>query len=216
MVCAEEPTRDDREADVHRRADALVEELGLEEDLAVGDRDHVGRDVGRDVAGLGLDDRQRGQRARAVVLVELRRALEQARMQVEDVAGIGLAAGRAAEQQRHLAVGDGLLGEVVVDDQRVHAVVAEVLGHGAGGVGREVLHRRRLGGGGGDDDRVVDRAGLLELLDQLGDGRALLADGDVDAVELLALVVAGGLVVDLLVQDGVERDARSCRSGGRR
>ena len=88
----------------------------------------------------------------------------------------------------------------------VHAVVAVVLGHRAGGVGGEVLHRRRLGGGGGDDRGVLDRAGLLELLHQLGDGGALLADGDVDAVELLALVVAGGVVVDLLVEDGVERD----------
>ena len=75
-----------READVHRRADALIEEVGLEEDLAVGDRDHVGRDIGRDVVGLRLDDRERGQRARAVVLVELGGALEQAGVQIEDVA----------------------------------------------------------------------------------------------------------------------------------
>ena len=47
-----------RDADVHRRTDALVEQIGLQEDLAVGDRDHVGRNVGRDVVGLGLDDRQ--------------------------------------------------------------------------------------------------------------------------------------------------------------
>ena len=53
-----------READVHRRADALIEQVGLQEDLTVGDRNHVGRDVGRHVVGLGLDDRQRGQRAR--------------------------------------------------------------------------------------------------------------------------------------------------------
>src|SRR3546814_1638351 len=59
---------------------------GLQEDLAVGDRDHVGRDVGRDVAGLGLDDGERGQRARAVGVIHLGRALEQARMQVEHVA----------------------------------------------------------------------------------------------------------------------------------
>ncbi len=45
---------------------------------------------------------------------------------------------------------------------------------------------------------------LLEDLDELGDGRALLADRDVDAVELLVLVVA--LVQRLLVEDGVERD----------
>ena len=45
---------------------------------------------------------------------------------------------------------------------------------------------------------------LLEHLDELGDGRALLADRDVDAIELLALVAA--LVERLLVEDGVERD----------
>ena len=105
-----------RDADVHRRADALVEQVGLEEDLAVGDRDHVGRDVGRHVVGLRLDDRQRRQRAGAVVLVELGGALEQARVQIEHVARIGFAARRAAQQQRHLAIGDGLLGEIVIDD----------------------------------------------------------------------------------------------------
>ena len=120
------------------------------------------------------------------VVVQLGGALEQARVQIEHVARIGFAARRAAQQQRHLAVGDGLLGEVVIDDHGVHAVVAEVLAHGAAGERRQELHRRRLGGGGGDDDRVVERAVLLERLDELGDGRALLADGDVDAVELLA------------------------------
>ena len=50
--------------------------------------------------------------------------------------------------------------------------------------------RRRLGRGGGDDDGVFQRAVVLERLDDLGDGRALLADGDVDAVELAALVGA--------------------------
>ena len=57
-----------RVADVDRRADALVEQVALEEDLAVGDRDDVGRDVGRQVAGLRLDDRQRRQRAAAELL----------------------------------------------------------------------------------------------------------------------------------------------------
>ncbi len=165
-----------READVHRRADALVEQVGLEEDLAVGDRDDVGRNIGRDVVGLRLDDRQRGQRARAIVVVELGGALEQARVQIEHVAGIGFAARRAAQQQRHLAVGDGLLGKIVIDDQRMHAVVAEIFAHGAAGEGRQELHRRRVGGGRGDDDRIFERALLFEHLDELRDGRALLAD----------------------------------------
>ena len=47
--------------------------------------------------------------------------LQKARMDVEDVAGIGLAARRAAQEQRQLAVGPGVAGEVIVDDQNVPA-----------------------------------------------------------------------------------------------
>src|SRR5579883_419163 len=53
----------DRDTDVDRGTDAREEQVGLEVDLAVGDRDHVRRDVGRDLAFLRLDDRERGERA---------------------------------------------------------------------------------------------------------------------------------------------------------
>src|ERR1700716_3330265 len=125
-------------------------------------------------------------------------------MQIEHVAGIGLAAGRAAQQQRHLAIGDGLLRQIVIDDDGVHAVVAEVFAHGAAGERRDILHRRRIGGGGGDNDRVFQRALLFQNLDELRDGGAFLADRDVDAIQLDLLV---GLRVErLLVENGVERD----------
>ncbi len=137
-------------------------------------------------------------------VVHLRGALEQAGVQIEHVARIGFAARRAAQQQRHLAIGDGLLGQIVIDDDGVHAVVAEILAHGAAGERRQELHRRRIGGGGGDDDRVFQRALLFEHLHELRDGRALLPDRDIDAVELDLLV--GRLVERLLVEDGVERD----------
>src|SRR6478752_5594885 len=52
-----------RDTHVDRRADVGVEQVGLQVDLAVGDRDDVGRDVRRDVTRLGLDDRQAGHRA---------------------------------------------------------------------------------------------------------------------------------------------------------
>jgi hypothetical protein len=65
-------------------------------------------------------------------------------VQIEHVAGIGFAARRTAQQQRDLAIGDGLLGQIVINDQGVFAVVHEVLAHGAAGVGRQVLHRGRL------------------------------------------------------------------------
>ena len=56
------------------------------------------------------------------------------------------------EQQRHLAVGDGLLGQVVVDDESVHAVVTEELAHGAARVGSQVLQGSSVGSGGRHDD----------------------------------------------------------------
>jgi hypothetical protein len=121
------------------------------------------------------------------------------------LASFSFAARRTAQQQRHLAIGDGLLGQIVIDDHGVHAVVAEVLTHGAAGEGREELHRGGVRGGRGDDDGVFHRATLFEHFDELGDGRTLLADGDIHAVELLALRRAFD-VQRLLVQDGVERD----------
>ena len=117
-----------RDADVHGRADARVEQVGFQEDLAVGDGDDVGGDVGGHVAGLGLDHRQGGQGAAAPGLGQLGGALQQAAVQVEHVAGVGLAPGRAAQQQGDLAVGHGLLGKVVVDDEHVLARVAGAAG----------------------------------------------------------------------------------------
>jgi hypothetical protein len=110
-------------------------------------------------------------------------------VQVEDVAGVGLAAGRAPQQERHLPVGVGVLGQVVVDDQRVTAAVEEVLAHRATRVRGEVLDRGGLVGGRGDDDRVLERTGVLELLPDLDHRRHALADRHVDADEVRVLVV---------------------------
>src|SRR6266700_1494521 len=125
-------------------------------------------------------------------------------MQIEHVAGIGLAARRAAQQQRHLAIGHRLFRQIVVDDDGVHAVVAEVFAHGAAGERRDVLHRRRVGSGGRDDDGIFQRALLFQHLDELRHGGALLADRNIDAIQLDLLVGLG--VERLLVQNGVERD----------
>ena len=172
----------DREADVDRGADTLVEELRLQEDLPVRDRDHIRGDVGGDITGLRLDDREGRQGARAVRVVHLRRALKETRVQIEDVAGVGLTTGGTSQEEGHLSVGDGLLGEIVVDDQGVLPVVSEVLTDGAARVRSQELKRGSLGGGGGNDDGVLEGVVIAEDLDDVGDGGPLLANGDVDAV----------------------------------
>ncbi len=66
----------------------------------------------------------------------------------------------------------------------MHAVVTEILAHGAAAERRQVLHGRRIGGGCCNDNGIVERPLLLEDLDELRDGRTLLSDRDIDAVEL--------------------------------
>ncbi len=114
-------------------------------------------------------------------LAEFHGAFEQAAVEIENVAGIRLAAGGAAEKQRKLAVGGGLLGKVVVNAEGRLALPHEIFGHGAAGVGGDVLHRGGIGGAGDDHGGVFHRAVALEHVDDLGDGGFLLADGDVEA-----------------------------------
>src|SRR5271166_3579774 len=76
-----------RKSDVYRGTHARVEQVGFEIDLAIRNRDDVGRNVRRDVASLGLDDRQRRQRTAAEFVAELGRAFQQTGMKVEHVSG---------------------------------------------------------------------------------------------------------------------------------
>ena len=46
-------------------------------------------------------------------------------VKVEDVTGVGLTARGTTQQQGHLTVGDGLLGQIVEDNDGVHAVIPE-------------------------------------------------------------------------------------------
>lgn len=50
-----------RDSDIDSRTEALVEKVTFQEDLSVGNGDHIGRNVSGNVACLGFDDRQCGQ-----------------------------------------------------------------------------------------------------------------------------------------------------------
>ena len=90
--------------------------------------------------------------------------------------------------------------------ERVLAVVEEVLAHRGAGERRHPLDRRGLLRGRRDDDRVLHRARVAQPLDDLRDGRGLLADRDVDADHVAAA----------LVDDRVDRDRGLAGRRGRR
>src|SRR2546422_6897383 len=79
---AEDGIRDVAVTGVQTCALPILEQVGLDEDLPVGDRDDVGRNVRRDVPRLRLDDGERRERAAAHLVRELGGALEQPAVEV--------------------------------------------------------------------------------------------------------------------------------------
>ena len=77
----------------------------------------------------------------AEVSRELRGALEQAGMEVENVSWVGLSPRRSPEKQRQLAIGGGLFGKVIVDAEGMLSLVHKVLGHRAPRIRSDELHR---------------------------------------------------------------------------
>ena len=120
----------DGKTDVDSGTDTLMEELGLEEDLAIRDRDDIGGDVSGHITSLGLDDGKGGQGTSTVGLVHLGCALKKTRMQVEDITRVSLTTRGSSEEKGHLSVSDGLLGKIVIDDEGVLCVITEVLTDG--------------------------------------------------------------------------------------
>ena len=119
-------------------------------------------------------------------------------MQIEDVAGVGFTSRRTTKQQGNLTVGPGLLGQIVVNNQAVLTAVTEVFAHRGTGVRCNVLQSCRFRGRSSHDDRVFHGAVLFELADNVGDGGSLLANSDINADQVLAL----------LVDDRIKRNGR--------
>ena len=150
---------------------------------------------------------------------DARAAFQQAAVQIKHVAGIRFAAGRTLQDERHLAIGDGVLGQIIINDQRVHAVVHEPFANRRAGERREILVRRGIGSRRHDDNRVRHRAGFFQNADDARDVRLLLADGDVNVVNRAEIFVAGGfggLVDARLIDHRVHANRGLARRHGRR
>ena len=193
------------QTDVNGGADTLMEELSLEEDLAISDGDDIGGDIGGHITSLGLDDGEGGQGAGSVGLVHLGCTLEKTRMEIEDITWVSLTTGRSSEEEGHLTVSDSLLGEIVVDDESVLSVITEVLTDGASRVRSQELEGSGIGGGSSDDNRVFHAISVVEKAHNVGNSGSLLSNGDVDAVKRLGVVTS--LEDGLLVNNSVDGDS---------
>ena len=130
-------------------------------------------------------------------------------MQIEDVAGIRFAAGRAFQNQGDLTVGDGVLGKIIVNDEGIHAIFHEPFAHGGPGERGEVLVGGVVGGGSADDDGVFECAGRLEGRHGAHDVRIFLTNRDVDGVDGAEFRIFAGDadLVDLgLIDDRIDAD----------
>ena len=190
--------------DVNGGADTLMEKLSLEEDLTIGNGDDIGGDISGHITGLSLNDGEGSERASTVVLVHLGSTLEKTRVEIEDITRVSLTTRRTSEKKGHLTVGDGLLGKIVIDDKSVLGVVTEVLANSAAGVRGQELEGSGIRGSSSNNNGVLHAVSLLKEAHNVGNGGALLADGDVDAVKGLSVVTS--LEDSLLVDDGVDSD----------
>jgi hypothetical protein len=138
-------------------------------------------------------------------VVHLGCTLEKTRVEIEDVTGVSLTTWRTSEQERHLTVGDSLLGEIVINDKSVHAVVTEVLTNSATRVRSQELERGSIRSGSSDNNSIFKGITLTEEAHDVRDSRSLLTDGNVDAEEGLGGVT--NLVSSLLVKNSVNSNS---------
>lgn len=97
-----------------------------------------------------------------------------------------------------------LLGQIIVDDEGMFAVVSEILSHGAAGVGSQVLQRSGIRSSSRHHDGVLHGISVSESLHKLSHRGPLLTNSDIDTVQLLLLI--SSFVEALLVDDGVDGD----------
>jgi len=195
----------DGETDINSGSYTLEEELSLEEDLTVSNGDNVGGNVSGHITSLGLNDGEGSKRTGTKVLVHLGGTLEETRMEVENITRVSLTTRRSSEEEGHLSVGNSLLGQIVVDDKGVHAVVSEEFSESASGVGGDELEGSSIGGCGSNNNGVLEGVLLSEGLHNVGNGGSLLSNSNVDAVKLLVLVT--GVEGSFLVKDGINGDS---------
>ena len=119
----------------------------------------------------------------------MRGTLEQARMDVKNIAGEGFASGRTAQQQGQLTIGARVLGQVVVHDQHVASCLHEIFGDAGRGVRRDIGEAGRVVALGDHHDCELQRALLAQNGHRFRDGRRTLADRAIHTHDVLSTLI---------------------------
>lgn len=128
-------------------------------------------------------------------------------MEIEDISWVGLSSGRSSQKEGHLSVSDGLLGEIVVDDEAMLSVISEVFTDSATSIRSQELKRSSFGSSSSNDNGVSESVVILKDLHDVRDSRSLLTDGDVNAVKSLGKVSIWVVEGGFLVNDGIDGDS---------
>ena len=200
----------DAAAHVDRREAAALGDAAVEDDVAVED---AAGDVGDRLVHVGGGDEHR-EDGGDVALAEGAGAGALAE-RGDEVRGRGREAAQArrlAGGEGDLAVGLGEAGERVEEEEDVAALVAEDLGHRHRHPGGAALDQRRLVGGGGDDDGAGHALGAEDVVDEVAQLAAALADQGID--DDLGLDAAGEVGEERGLADaGAGEDADALAAG---
>ena len=72
-----------------------------------------------------------------------------------------------------------MLGQIVINDQHILALMHEKLCHSCTGIRCNILQRRRFAGGSGYQDRIIHSSIFCQCINDLGDRRGLLTDSHI-------------------------------------
>ena len=180
-----------RNTGINRRTDTGVKQVGFQENLTVGNRNYVCRYECRDVAGLRFNNRQCSQRACFAlhfaisqffnfVLIYTCSTLQQAGVQIENVARICFTTGRTAQQQGNLTVSNSLFGQVIIYNQCVFTAVAEELAHSTTCIRCDILQSRSFRSGRSNHNRVLHCTMLFQFAYYVSNGRCFLTDCNIN------------------------------------
>jgi len=169
--------------------------------LSVSDGNNVSGDISRHITSLSLNNGESGKGTTSEGFVHLGRTLQKTGMEIKHISGVSLTTGGSSQQEGHLSVSYGLLGKIVVDDKGVLSVISEIFTDSTSGIRSQILNGGSFRGSSGNDDGVLHGTLISKNLDEIGHGRSLLSDSNVDTEQLFVNI--SGIKVLLLVKDGI-------------